>query len=230
VLNLLSFVRELDMLGVLCRLLAAVICGGVVGLEREYKRRPAGFRTHILICVGASLTTLTSQFVLIRLGQFTDPARLGAQVIAGIGFIGAGAIIVTKNRQVKGLTTAAGLWVAAIVGLCCGAGYVEAALVVTAIILVAELFLSRLEYWLTSKSRTINIYVEFSQRDNLEDIIDCIRRHKITLVDMQVTKNGVGTVRKPCAMFSLQLNRSISHDHLMTAVSEIRGVISVEEL
>ena len=229
-LYILNFVRELDMLGVLCRLLAAVICGGAVGLEREYKRRPAGFRTHILICLGASLTTLTSQFVLFRLEQFTDPARLGAQVIAGIGFIGAGAIIVTKNRQVKGLTTAAGLWVSAIMGLCCGAGYVEAALFGTVIILFAELFLSRLEYWLTSKSRTINLYVEFTQRENLEDVIECIRRHKITMVDMQVTKNGVGTVRKPCAMFSLQLNRSISHDHLMTAVSEIRGVISVEEL
>jgi putative Mg2+ transporter-C (MgtC) family protein len=229
-LYILGFVRELDLLAVLCRLLCAVFCGGVVGIEREYKRRPAGFRTHILICLGASLTTLTSQFALLRLGQFTDPARLGAQVIAGIGFIGAGAIIVTKNRQVKGLTTAAGLWLSAIVGLCCGAGYVEVALFITVIILIAELFLSRLEYWLMSTSRTVNLYVEFSEKENLELILDCIRRHKITLVDLQVTKHGVGTVRKPCAMFSLQLNRSITHDHLMTALSEIRGVISVEEL
>ena len=90
--------------------LLAVVCGGLIGLEREYKRRPAGFRTHILICLGAAMTTLTSQFLYLNLHYYTDMARLGAQVVAGIGFIGAGAIIVTRRRRVKGLTTAAGLW------------------------------------------------------------------------------------------------------------------------
>ena len=112
----------IDWLTVAVRLVTAIICGGVIGLERERKRRPAGFRTHILICLGAAMTTLTSQYLVLNLHMFTDMARLGAQVIAGIGFIGAGTIIITKRRQVKGLTTAAGLWAAAIVGLCCGAG------------------------------------------------------------------------------------------------------------
>ena len=113
---------------VVLRMLLAVVCGGVIGLEREHKHRVAGFRTHILVCIGAALTTLTSQYLwtyfnpnwiyaaenvstMIPAGQWVlDPARLGAQVIAGIGFIGAGTIIVTKRKQVKGLTTAAGLW------------------------------------------------------------------------------------------------------------------------
>ena len=80
----------------------AVVFGGLVGLEREYKRRPAGFRTHILICLGAAMTTLTSQYLLLERGYYTDLSRLGAQVIAGIGFIGAGTIIVTSRQRVKG--------------------------------------------------------------------------------------------------------------------------------
>ena len=108
-------VRDVTMLSTTLRMLLAVVCGGLIGLEREYKRRPAGFRTHILICLGAAMTTITSQFLYLNLHYYTDMARLGAQVVAGIGFIGAGAIIVTRRRRVKGLTTAAGLWAAAIV-------------------------------------------------------------------------------------------------------------------
>lgn len=110
-------IRTLSFWAILVRLTLAVICGGVIGAERETKRRPAGFRTHILICLGAAITTLTSQYLLLSLHLFTDVARLGAQVISGIGFIGAGTIIVTRDKRVKGLTTAAGLWAAAIIGL-----------------------------------------------------------------------------------------------------------------
>ena len=99
-------VRDVTVLSTTLRMLLAVVCGGLIGLEREYKRRPAGFRTHILICLGAAMTTLTSQFLYLNLHYYTDMARLGAQVVAGIGFIGAGAIIVTRRRRVKGLTTA----------------------------------------------------------------------------------------------------------------------------
>ena len=105
-----DFVREMNFLATTVRLVLAVLCGGAIGMEREYKRRPAGFRTHILICLGAAVTTLTAQYIYLVLHLYTDVARLGAQVVAGIGFIGAGTIIVTKRQHVKGLTTAAGLW------------------------------------------------------------------------------------------------------------------------
>ena len=92
-------IRTLSFWAILVRLSLAVVCGGVIGAERETKRRPAGFRTHILICLGAAITTLTSQYLLLSLHLFTDVARLGAQVISGIGFIGAGTIIVTRDKQ-----------------------------------------------------------------------------------------------------------------------------------
>ena len=137
--------REITLASVALRLLLAFLCGGLIGMERAYKRRPAGFRTHILICLGATMTTLTSQYLYLVMHYYTDIARLGAQVVAGIGFIGAGTIIVTRRQRVKGLTTAAGLWAAAIVGLAVGAGFYEGAILTTILILFAELVFSKLE-------------------------------------------------------------------------------------
>ena len=226
----LHFLRDgnLDLLTVTVRLVLAMLCGGCIGLERERKRRPAGFRTHILICLGAALTTLTSQY-LVQKHFYTDPARLGAQVIAGIGFIGAGTIIITKRRQVKGLTTAAGLWAAAIVGLCCGAGFYEGAVLATVIILLAELVFAKLEYFIVSNARAVNLYVEYTDSTNLGTIVDSIKQKNAFIVDMEISKSA-GEGRNPCVIFSLRTHRKISHQALMTIISKIDGVVSVEEL
>jgi len=229
-LEFLNFLRgdTITTLSVVLRLVLAVICGGIIGLERERKRRPAGFRTHILICLGAAMTTLTSQYLILEMGLTSDPARLGAQVIAGIGFIGAGAIIVTRRRQVKGLTTAAGLWVSAIVGLCCGAGFFEGAVLATIIILAAELLFSRLEYYIISNSRAFNVYVEYSANDKLGGIIDTIKRKGGYIVDLEMTKSGEN--KNPSVVFSLQTPRKTSHAEIMSYIARTDGVILVEEL
>lgn len=228
----LNFLRggELDWLTVTVRLVLAMICGGVIGLERERKRRPAGFRTHILICLGAAMTTMTSQYLVLNLNLFTDMARLGAQVIAGIGFIGAGTIIITKRRQVKGLTTAAGLWAAAIVGLCCGAAFFEGAIFATAIILLAELVFSKLEYFLVSNARVCNLYVEYADSSKLGTVVDTIKKTGAYIVDMEITKKSSTEGRNPCAVFSIRTPRKISHQAIMTMLAKLDGIISVEEL
>ena len=230
-LEFLHFLRgnSLDMLTITVRLLLAVICGGVIGLERERKRRPAGFRTHILICLGAAMTTLTSQYIVLELGLFTDPARLGAQVIAGIGFIGAGTIIVTKHRQVKGLTTAAGLWTSAIVGLCCGAGFYEGAVFATLIVLLAEIIFSKLEYFILSSAKTFTLFVEYTDSAQLVNIVDTLKRSQIYILDLEITKSASKN-NNLCAVFSIKIPRKQPRQNIMTKVSEIEGVVSVEEL
>ena len=120
-LSIFDGLRDITLASVAFRLILSTLCGGIVGMEREFKRRSAGFRTHILICLGAAMTTLTSEFWLVYMRYYLDAARLGAGVVAGMGFIGAGTIIVTRRQRVKGLTTAAGLWTVAIVGLAIGA-------------------------------------------------------------------------------------------------------------
>ena len=230
-LEFLNFLRDgqLDALSVAVRLVLSVICGACIGLERERKRRPAGFRTHILICLGAAMTTLTSQFLVLNLGLFTDMARLGAQVIAGIGFIGAGTIIITKRRQVKGLTTAAGLWADAVVGLCLGAGFFEAAIVATVIILLAEIVFARLEYFLISNARSFNIVIEYIEGGYLGRIVDEIKQTGTDILDLELTKTNKEE-RTCCAVFSLRLPRKITHGELVSKVSKLSCVINVEEL
>ena len=230
-LSIFDFQRtgNIDLLTVSVRLIVALICGGFIGIERERKHRPAGFRTHILICVGAAMTTLTSQYIAFELKAVTDLARLGAQVIAGVGFIGAGTIIVTKRKNVKGLTTAAGLWASAIVGLCVGAGFLEGALITTSIIIIAELILSRFEYFMISNSRTVTIFVEFNDTSKLTLIIDAVKENSSYVRDIEITKS-TGESNNSCAIFSIQMPRRRSHDKMLSIIANLDGVVSVEEL
>lgn len=229
-LDIFQSLRELNMLSLSLRMLLAVVCGGLVGLEREYKRRPAGFRTHILICLGAAMTTLTSQFLLFVMNYPTDIARLGAQVIAGIGFIGAGTIIVTRRQRVKGLTTAAGLWASAIVGLALGAGFYEGALIATALILLAELLFSKLEYRILASSPEINIYMEYSHPAELDGVLKLLRRRNISILSMEITRSDRSAERNACVIFSLRLSRKTPPNALIEEMNKCDGVLLVQEL
>ena len=122
-------------ISILVRFVIAVIFGGVIGIERTRKGRAAGFRTHILVCIGAASVMMTSLFLMEFIDADTDLSRMGAQVISGIGFLGAGTIIVTGKREVRGLTTAAGLWTDACMGLAIGAGFYSAAILMLVLVL-----------------------------------------------------------------------------------------------
>ena len=111
--------RELTYLAVGLRVLAAVIIGGLIGIERGMKNRPAGMRTYMTVCLGSCLVMMTNQYIY-QMYSIGDPVRMAAQVVSGIGFLGAGTIVVTRRSQIKGLTTAAGLWASAAVGLAVG--------------------------------------------------------------------------------------------------------------
>lgn len=227
--------RQLNEASIVLRFVLAVLCGGIIGLEREHKHRPAGFRTHILICLGAASTSLTGQYLLslqeLGLGPFiSDPLRLSAQVIAGMGFIGAGTIIVTKRRQVKGLTTAAGLWTAAIVGIAIGVGFYEAGLYTTFLVLLTEMLLSKIDWFILSNTKNMNVYVEYNVPENLSAIMNELKRLEIQVVDVEITKTKPDAERRISAILSLQLTKKMPQNSVMTALSEIEGIRSVEEL
>ena len=170
--GVIPYLREMNFVSVMFRLILAMVCGGMIGLERGRKRRPAGFRTYMLVCLGAALTMLLSQYefamvmgpwkgIAQELGMKTDVSRFGAQVINGIGFLGAGTILVTGRQEVKGLTTAAGLWASACMGLAIGAGFYECVVLCTVLIFLCMRFLPAFENYLVEKARFINIYVDF---------------------------------------------------------------------
>ena len=229
-LALFDGLRDVTIWSVALRMTLAVICGGIIGIEREYKRRPAGFRTHILICLGAAMTTLTSQYLYLVLGQYTDMARLGAQVVAGIGFIGAGTIIVTRRQRVKGLTTAAGLWAAAIIGLALGGGFYEGGLFATLLILIAELFFSRVEYRMLKNAPEVNLYVEYNDNRTMDVLLQEFREHGLKILNMGIIHSKSNEEHNACAIFTLRLHKGLDVEQLQQGIQATAGVVSVREL
>lgn len=222
--------RDISLLAIVVRMVLSFVCGGLIGIEREFKRRSAGLRTHILICLGAAVTTLTSQYLVLEMGYNTDLGRLGAQVIAGIGFVGAGSILVTRRQRVKGLTTAAGLWAAAIVGLCFGAGFYEGGLIAAALILIAEVLFSRLEQSILYGSSQINLYVEYCDSSALNRIMNILQEDHIELLTTEVTR-AVGEENECTgAVLSLYLPKKYSAESLLVKITELEHVTAAEEL
>ena len=224
---------------VLLRLLVATFCGGVIGIERGKKNRPAGFRTYILVCVGASLTMILSEYISemyflwveqVPTVMRSDMSRFGAQVINGIGFLGAGTIIITGNQQVRGMTTAAGLWASACMGLAIGAGFYEGALVGCILIMATTALFSKLEAFILSRSRNINLYVELEAADSLTKVMECLRDNHVRVYDVEFIKEKNAESKRPAAVFSLQLPKKFSHAALVTAIASIDAVRMIEEL
>ncbi len=227
-IGFLDFVREITLLTVIVRVLISVLCGGLIGLEREYKRRPTGFRTHILICLGAAMTTLTGQYLVLVMNYNTDMGRLGAQVVSGVGFIGAGCIMMTKRNRIKGLTTAAGLWTTAIVGLCCGAGFIEGALVATALVLIAETGFLKIETRVVrSQSRESTLYVEYKHGSTLDEIIRCLKEYNVKIVDIEITHTQESY---DLAIFSLQINQSVLYEEMIQRLANLESMVTVQQL
>ena len=229
-LSVFDSLRDVNMVSVTVRMFLAVLCGGIIGIEREYKRRPAGFRTHILICLGAAMTTLTSQFLYLELHYYTDMARLGAQVVAGVGFIGAGTIIVTQRQRVKGLTTAAGLWASACMGLAIGAGFYECVLLAFLLIFLSIRLLPYLENFVVENARNMNIYVEFESLDDVGAIIGRIKAQDVQIYEVDIDHGREEKLSNPSAVFSIRLNHKQMHTQVLAAISELETVRTIDEI
>ena len=228
-IEIMNYLREPNTVSALFRLTLATVCGGLIGIERIRKRRPAGFRTHTLVCIGSALTMIISQYMWAN-GQTTDLSRLGAQVINGIGFLGAGTIIVTGRQQVKGLTTAAGLWASACMGLAIGAGFYFGAVVGCALIILTSTLLSYFESRIMATARNMNIYVEFGSTNDVGLIIETLKQREIKIFEVEITKIRSSNGLPPSAIFAIRLPRKVSHSDVMAEISAVSGVQTVEEL
>lgn len=212
---MMAYLRDINLLSVIVRMLLAVLCGGVIGFQREKDGKDAGTRTHMMICVGSAMVTATSEYLFLVLHQFTDVARLGAQVIAGLGFIGAGTIVVTQYRRVRGLTTAAGLWVIGIIGLCCGAGFYEGALLATLLLLFASEVIGKLEKKRFATTTNVDMFMEYDTPENLRSIMVYLRDVDVLVEGFELdrsTANG----KTPNGIFHLKLHRKITPDDIIS--------------
>ena len=220
--------REVTILSVFLRIFAAVVVGGILGLERGMKNRPAGFRTYMLVCVGACVIMLTNQYVY-QATTVGDPVRMGAQVVSGIGFLGAGTIIVTRRNQIKGLTTAAGLWSAAGVGLALGVGFYEAAIAGTLAVFVVMALMQKMDNKLHRKSKQLEAYIELREI-SLGDFLRIMRESGIDVSDVQREYEDVQNDGVRAYVATLKGKKRQNHQELMEKVQAIDGVVFVEEL
>ena len=224
-----EMLKEYNTLSALLRLALAVICGGVIGIDRGRKRRPAGFRTHMIVCLGAALTMLISQHMISR-GYTTDVSRLGAQVVSGVGFLGAGTIIVTGRQKIKGLTTAAGLWASACMGLAIGAGFYFGAIVGFVLVMLTMTLFYRIEARLVSHAKNMNIYVEYTASSDVGRIIDVSKKLGVKIYDIEVNRAKSSETPFPGCVISVRLPRAMPHSALMAELVALEGVRTVEEI
>ncbi len=222
-------IREVTLLAVVLRVVAAVIIGGLIGLERGLKHRPAGLRTYMVVCLGACLVMLTNQYIFQTFGT-GDPVRMGAQVVSGIGFLGAGTIIVTRRNQIKGLTTAAGLWAAAGVGLAVGIGFYEAALAGGLAIFTVMTLLQKMDNRMHRNTKVLEVYVELSSNCALGDFLRDVRAMDIDVRDT-IREHDAETEDGTRAYFSmLRLKKRRKHVDVLDCIRDIPGVVYLEEL
>ena len=196
--------NELTSLDLLIRIFVAVLIGCVVGTEREYKNRPAGLRTHVLVCLGACMIALAEGLFTANIDTSTSSnvtynfGRLCAQVISGIGFLGAGTIIITRHNQVKGLTTAATLWATACMGLAVGVGFYECALVMYVLLIFVLVLVSVLDNRYLKIPTSAALYLEVARAHGLGDAIANIHElgwHVREVKEFPSGREGVLAVR-----------------------------------
>lgn len=227
-LNGLSALRDINFGSVALRMVLAFLCGTAIGFERSYKNRPAGFRTHILVCIGAATASMTGIYLYLNMGLPTDISRLGAQVVSGLGFIGAGTIIVTRNRTVKGLTTAAGLWASGVIGLALGAGFYEGGIVATALVLVTETIFSVLGGRI-SRTPEFMLTLHYRHKPALDQVMRYCKDQKVAITNLRVVSNNDLENPDYTAVLSLRPNFRVNRDEMMAHIRNIHGVQDVEE-
>lgn len=204
-------------LSMVIRLVVACLLGGIIGFEREHVHRPAGFRTHILVCVGSALVMVTSEFIFFQYSSRVnvDPARLGAQVISGIGFLGAGTII-KEGINVKGLTTAASLWAVSCVGIAIGIGFFSGALIVTVIIFLTLVVIKKSQNKMSSQ-RSIRLFIHTQiKKGEVHELTRIIERQEINVkkVDyMSSERDGEMVLR-----FTLDISNQLPLAELIEAI------------
>lgn len=225
-----DYFYDINLISTSVRLFLAVILGGIIGLERGAARHTAGFRTHILVCVGSCLAMLTDQYLVQEIAYHADPARLGAQVITGVGFLGVGTIIVTGRHKIKGLTTAAGLWASACIGLALGIGFYFGALLTALLIFVSLSLLVSVEHYFYDNSRVLNLYVEINSIASMKDFREKFNALGVETFETHLSKSEPVTPGGLAFHVDMIFPKGYTRSEMLELVTKIDCVDFVEEV
>lgn len=240
--SLLIYLRSFNFISVVLRLSIALAAGGLIGYGRAKKQRAAGLRTYMLTSVGAALAMLLACYeyemlhgawapIVESVGMKFDASRYGAQVVSGIGFLGAATIMAAKHQQVSGLSTATGLFACVCIGLASGAGFYECVIIVVPMLIYVLERMYPLETEFKRRVRNINLYVEFDSIEDIEPITDTIREMKAQLFELEIEQAKREKGKYPSAIFSLKLSaENTSHSEMLSSIAELPCVHSIQEL
>lgn len=221
--------NELNFISIFLRIFLALCIGGILGTERGIRNRPAGFMTYVLVSVGASIFMLTNQYITI-IHPETDPTRFGAQVISGIGFLGAGTIIVTRQNEIRGLTTAAGLWVAAALGLAAGVGFYTGAIMGLLFSVFVLIALKKFDIYIKQHARSMEIYMEYNSAFSLRQLLKYTENEGFEMYEMQRGKVKTLDGEFGTLTFSLDLSKKIKHQDILGGFYELDGIEYIKEI
>ena len=225
-LSIFDNLRDITFESMVLRMVIATVCSGVIGLERSSKNRPAGLRTHILVCIAAAAASMTGHFLYLNLHLPTDPSRMGAQVISGLGFLGAGTIIVTNKQSIKGLTTAASLWATGIAGLAIGAGFYEGGIIASILILVIQHLFINIGYNIRYLPE-FSVSLTYDHRRALDSILRYCKDIGCAITDLQVTSEENAHPRYQ-ALISLRPNRNVDQEQIIGHIRSSGDIHSVK--
>ena len=222
-------IRILTEGAIVVRILISLAFGAILGLDRGLKSRPAGLRTYILVCVGSCIVMMTNQYVY-QVFDTGDPVRMAAQVVSGIGFLGAGTIIVTRRNQIRGLTTAAGLWASACVGLAIGIGLYEIALVGGLAVVIVLTSLGHWDLFIRRRARDVDVYIELPVSFSFAVFLEKLRGQGLGISNLQFSGGEGSASDRLGFVCTLSCAQRMDHALMFAAVRSIGPHISVEEL
>ncbi len=228
-LPIFNSLRDLSVLSTAARLLLAFAIGAIVGFERTYRNKPAGFRTHILVCLGAAISALTGQYLYLSAGLPADMSRIPAGVVTGLGFIGAGTIIITDKKKVKGLTTAAGMWTTGMIGLAAGSGFYEGAILSLILLLTVETVFNRIRESI-QYDPVFRLAVSYYSKTDLDQVLHYCRDCDVTLSNLKITGTNAGSAPVYAAVLLLRSDPGLDRVALIRTICGMDGIISAEEL
>lgn len=224
-----NFFEELTMASVAVRLIIATILGSFVGMERAHKRYAAGIRTFALVCLGSALATLVGLYLAETGGSESDIGRIPAQILCGIGFLGAGTIIVTERKQVKGLTTAAGLWVTAAMGMAVGAGFVWAGIVCFVLIFLTTYYMNYMARYVENHTRTIELYIEIEKK-GIEPFLLFLKDAGYVIISIERRKDKTIFDEDIALRVEFDMLKRKNHADVMDELLKVEQVHYIEEI
>ncbi len=225
IVDFFNYLEEFNAVSVAVRLILATVMGGIIGMERGATKHAAGLRTFMLVCLGAALAQIIDMRCVMVYGS-GDPMRLAQGVINGIGFLGVGTIVVTGKSHIKGLTTAATLWTTAVLGISIGSGYLYSSIITFALIMIVIKVMAGLSRRQMSRSRMLEVSVEFSGKDGTKNVVNYLREHGYNITEMDKKENEDSILLS----LDIDLGKKMSHAKVIEEIGKLEEVEFVMEI